>query len=119
MTLNKTILLLLTLTLALNLSYGQGREELFYTGQPDPVKLIQIYPNPATEFLNVKLEMPHAKQVKLTCLNILGSSMELETEIVDDFEIRVRVKDLTSGYYFISVQDEKIKSKSTYKFLKR
>ena len=119
MTLNKAILLLLTLTMAVNLSYSQGREAVFYTGQPDPVKSIQIYPNPATEFLNVKLEVPHAKQVKLTCLNILGSTMEMETEIVDDFEIRIRVKDLTSGYYFISVQDEKLKTKSTFKFLKR
>jgi hypothetical protein len=119
MTLNKAILLLLTLTLAVNLSYSQGREEVFYTGQPDPVKSVQIYPNPATEFLNVKLDAPNAKHAKLTCLNILGSAIELETEIVDDHEIRVRVKDLTSGYYFISVQDEKLKTKSTYKFLKR
>ncbi|MBL7874910.1 MAG: T9SS type A sorting domain-containing protein [Cyclobacteriaceae bacterium] len=119
MRLNKAILSLLVFTLIANLTYGQGREDVFYASHIDPIKSIQIYPNPATEFLNVKLEAPHARQVKLTCLSILGSAIELETEVVDEFEIRIRVKDLTSGYYFISVQDEKLKSKSTYKFLKR
>ncbi len=107
------------LVLTVQLGFGQTKEEAFYLNQPDPVKSIQVYPNPATEFVNIKFETPQAKKVKLTVHNILGNSIELETEIIDEFEIKIRVKDLTTGYYFVSVRDEGTSFRSTYKFLKR
>jgi len=119
MNLKRTFYILLILILTVQLGFAQVKEEAFRQGQPDPVKLIQVYPNPATEYVSVKFETPLAKKVNLSFHNILGSALSLETEVIDDHEIKIRVKDLNSGYYFISVQDEKNNFKSTYKFLKR
>lgn len=119
MNLKKALYISLALVLTVQLGFGQVKEEAFYSVQPDPIKSIQVYPNPATEFVSVKFEAPQAKKVKLTIHNILGNTMDLETEIVDEHEIKIRVKDITSGYYFVSVSDAGLNSKSTFKFLKR
>jgi hypothetical protein len=119
MNLRKAFYISFALILTIQVGFAQGKDEVFFGGRPDPVKSIQVYPNPATEFVSIKFEVPQAKKVKLVFHNILGNTIELESEIVDEHEIKVRVKDLTTGYYFISVQDEHTNFKSTYKFLKR
>jgi len=119
MNLKKALYPFFALVLIIQLGFGQTKEEAFYSNQPDPIKSVQVYPNPATEFISVKFETPQAKKVKLTVHNILGNSIELETEVIDEFEIKIRVKDLATGYYFVSVRDESASLRSTYKFLKR
>lgn len=86
---------------------------------PDPVKSVQIYPNPAVDVVSIKFEAPIANKVKYSVHNILGNTLDIESEIVDEHEIRIRVKDLAAGYYFVSVRDENANQKGTYKFLKR
>ena len=100
---------------------GQGREEMRLPGyqHTDVVKSVKLYPNPATEFLSVRLEAPSARHVSLTLHNIIGNTLEVESEIVDDSEVRIKVKDLPSGYYLIAVKDEISGFKGVYKFLKR
>jgi Secretion system C-terminal sorting domain len=98
---------------------GQTKDESFFQRTPDPVKSVEIFPNPATEFISVKFEAPIAKRVRLSVHNVIGNTMELETERVDEHEIKIRVKDLATGYYLISVKDEHLNIGSTYKFLKR
>jgi len=51
--------------------------------------------------------------------NILGNTLEVETEVVDEHEIKLKVKELATGYYFVSVRDEQANLRGTYKFLKR
>jgi hypothetical protein len=85
----------------------------------DPVKSVHIFPNPATEFLHVKLEELPAEKVKLTLHSIIGNPMEIESEVVNEHELRIKVKDLASGYYFLAVKDAESKFRGMYKFLKR
>lgn len=80
---------------------------------------VQIYPNPATEFLHIKLEQVPADKVVLTLHNIIGNEMEIETEVISEYELRVRVKDLASGYYLLAIRDEGSNFRGTYKILKR
>lgn len=100
-------------------SMGQVKEDAFFHRSPDPIKSVEIFPNPATEFVNVKFTAPIANKVRLTVHNVIGNTMELETEVIDEHEIKLRVKDLATGYYLISVKDEHVNLSSTYKFLKR
>jgi len=79
----------------------------------------KIYPNPAIEFLTVSFEQPIAKHSRLTVHNIIGNILEVETETIDDHEIRVKVKDLPVGYYLLAIRDEQNNGRSTLKFLKR
>lgn len=91
---------------------GQLRPEFSKTS-------VQLFPNPATEFLTVKFEEPVAKKTRLALHNILGSGVEAEQEVIDDFEVRLRVKDLPTGYYLLSLKDEHTNQRGTFKFLKR
>ncbi|NOT77270.1 MAG: T9SS type A sorting domain-containing protein [Cyclobacteriaceae bacterium] len=79
---------------------------------------MKIFPNPATDYISVQFETPTAKNMKLTLHNIIGNSLEVETEIVDEFEIRIKVKDLPTGVYLLAVKDNS-NSQSSFKFLKR
>ena len=82
-------------------------------------KTISVYPNPATEFVDVDLDYLEAGKVKLGLYNIIGNEMNAETEVLDEHKIRVRVKDFAAGYYLITLRDEETKFRGTYKFLKR
>jgi hypothetical protein len=113
----KALLLSIVLLIAGQICYGQAHDESLRSG--DPAKAVQIYPNPATDYLIVKFELPIAKTSKLAFHSIIGSSIELEQEAIDDFEIRVKVKDLPLGYYIVAVHDPQNNSRAIYKFLKK
>ena len=113
----KAVLLSIIILIAGQVCYAQAHDESFRSG--DPLKSVQIYPNPATDYLTIKFESPVAKSSKLAFHSIIGSSIELEQETIDDFEIRVKVKDLPVGYYIVAVHDPENNSRAIYKFLKK
>ena len=116
----KLLLAFTCILLTAIVSMGQMKDEvLFHQRTGDPIKSVSIFPNPAVEFVHVKFEAPIAKQVRLTLHNVIGNVMELESEVIDEHEIKIRVKELATGYYLISVKDQEINLSSTYKFLKR
>jgi len=96
---------------------AQQKDGAYGIGQD--LKSVNISPNPAVEYLSVKFENPIAKKAKLTVHNVIGNAVEVEAETIDEFEIRLRVKDLPVGYYLLAVRDEESNSRSTIKFLKR
>lgn len=104
---------------AFQLTMAQSQPEASVTPEINLTKSVQLFPNPATEFVDVKLDQFPAEKVILTLHNIIGNKLEIETEILDEHLIRVKVKDLASGYYLLAVKDEKSKFRGTYKFLKR
>ncbi len=113
----KTIILSILILLVTHLAWSQSHDS-FSENHAEPIKLVKLFPNPATDFLIIKFETPLARTVKLTLHTIIGNSLEVESEIVDDFEIHLRVKDLPSGYYFLALKDDGHQS-SSFKFLKR
>ena len=106
---------------AFQLTMAQSQPE----GPPQPsaevnlTKSVHLFPNPATEFVDVKLDQFPAQNVELTVHNIIGNELQVETEILDQYLIRVKVKDLAAGYYLLAIKDEDSKFRGTYKFLKR
>lgn len=96
---------------------GQSAESLSATSD-DVLKMAHVYPNPAVEYLHLKFEQPVAKEVVLELHSIIGNILEIETEVVDDYEVRVRVKDLPSGYYLMDVKKPGM-THHAFKFLKR
>jgi hypothetical protein len=117
---SKTIGVMIFAGLAAQFAVAQSQEApLLPAEKPDPFKLIQLYPNPAVEYLVVHFAEPHPQSVKLTIHSITGNTVEVERETVDEHEIRLRVKDLPSGYYFLSVKDDTANQRGSFKFLKR
>lgn len=80
---------------------------------------VSIFPNPAIEYLNVKFDEPIARKALLTVHNVIGNTVDVEKETIDEHEIRLKVKDLPVGYYLLAVRDEDSNSRSMIKFLKR
>ena len=117
--LNLIFLLLLAIVCEVSFAQPVRMSEQGYPEKENLSKSISIYPNPAVDFLNVKLGELNAHQTKVTLYNILGNEVQAEVEAVDDHEVRVRVKELSSGYYLLAVRDEKTQFRGTYKFLKR
>lgn len=97
----------------------RGDASIAYSEAGQLDRLVQLYPNPATEYLSVKLPTPTANSVKLAMHSVIGNILTIEREPVDDYEVRIRVRDLPSGYYFLSIKDEESGLKASYKFLKR
>ena len=113
----KTILFSILILLVTQIAWAQSHDS-FAPDHTDPLKTVKIFPNPATDYLSVKFDVPLARTVRMTLHNIIGNTLELESEIVDDFEIRVRVKELPAGVYFLAVRDDG-SSQNSFKFLKR
>jgi hypothetical protein len=112
----KPILILLFASLLAFSGHAQVKEEAFPT---DPAKAIHLFPNPAIDFVSVRFETPLAKSVKVSLHNIIGNELQVETEILDDYEIHLKIKDLPTGYYLITVNQESGSHRSVHKFLKR
>lgn len=117
----KTIFLAVFGLLCSQVALAQTHEEAApaFVDKTDPAKYVQLFPNPATDYVNVKFEQPRAKKIKLSMSTIIGNSLDLEVEAVDDYELRIKVRDLPSGYYLLAIHDEDARVKNTYKFLKR
>jgi hypothetical protein len=91
-------------------------------GQPERMELgksVQIYPNPVgDEFVHVHVENVDLTDAKVSMHNIIGNEMRVEKDLLDNNTLRIKVKDLATGYYLIGLNDEKQKLKGVYKFLK-
>lgn len=111
-----------TLLFALSLGTAYTQEQVGLSAQLEKASVsvkMQAYPNPATEYVSIKLETARVNDVQFSLHNIIGNIVEVESEAVDDQEIRFRIKDLPVGYYLVSVREKHGGATGTVKFLKR
>ncbi len=80
---------------------------------------VKIFPNPSTDYLEVKIVNSTLENASFTVHNIIGNVVNTEIEPIGENEFRIRVKDLAPGYYLLAIKDDKNIFKETYKFLKR
>ncbi len=79
---------------------------------------IEVYPNPAVEYIIVELSNSTLEKVEFEMHSIIGNSVIISSETLGNGKYRIPVKDLASGYYFLVVKDEISRFKKAYKFLK-
>ena len=80
---------------------------------------VTLYPNPATDFLNVEISNTELKNVTIKMYNIIGNVVNTEIEVLEDHRFFIKLKDLPPGYYLLAIKDGNNKINETYKFLKR
>jgi hypothetical protein len=117
-----TAFLIIFFLVAATVGWAQGqRETTAHIEQNFLTKNVSVYPNPAVDvdYVEVKFQPLLAANIKLTLYNIIGNEIPVETEVIDDHKIRIRVKDFATGYYLIALHDEETQFKGTFKFLKR
>jgi hypothetical protein len=93
-----------------------GVEELSSNEEP---KAVQVFPNPAIDYVNIRFESPRAKAVSVVLHNIIGNEIDVDAELVDDHIIQLKIKDLPTGYYLITLRQNETSSRTILKFLKR
>jgi hypothetical protein len=103
----------------LSLAQSQPETEPLVSAEVNLTRSVHLFPNPATEYVNVKLDHFPADNVQITVHSIIGNELQVQTEVLDENVIQVKVKDLASGYYLLAVKDEESNFRGTYKFLKR
>ena len=80
---------------------------------------VSLYPNPASDFLNVEISNTELKNVTIKMYNIIGNVVNTEVEVLGDHRYFIKLKDLPPGYYLLAIKDGNNKINETYKFLKR
>ena len=113
----RNILVVVFLTAGSGLFAQSG--DPYFAERTDPGVSIQLYPIPAQDYVNIRLGQLEAKGIHLSLHNVIGNEISTEMETISDSEIRLRVKDMASGYYFVTIKDEATRYRGTFKFLKR
>lgn len=113
---NRNLLLIVFLCFS-GSTYAQKTD--FFTASVEPVREVALFPNPATDYISVLFEEAKAREAVLVMYTIIGNEVAIEPELVDENEVRIRVRDLPSGYYLLAVRNEKSGLRVTRKFLKR
>lgn len=111
--------LLYFFVMILTVAAARAQSSDVYLERQDAAKIVKVFPNPTVDFINVRVESSKAENLKITLHNIIGNEMKVETEIVDEHEVRIRVRDFASGYYLLAVKDDEIGLRTIYKVLKK
>lgn len=124
----RPLLIFLTLfSIALTI-YGQQIAESNKKGQQNAevkvnvvndANLVEIYPNPATNFLNINLSDSELKNVSFELYDIIGNKVNIETQELASDKYRIPVEKLHMGYYVLIVTDAQSRYKKAFKFSKK
>jgi hypothetical protein len=79
---------------------------------------VELYPNPANEYLNIKLKNSNLKNVQFEIYNVIGNKLEIEFDAVNSENYKISVKDFSSGYYLLIVKDPISRYNKAFKFRK-
>ena len=99
------------------LSFAGTAQSAFSGGDPVSIK-IDIYPNPATDFLMVDMSELASESVSFELRSMIGNSIRINPEKVGFDSYRIPIKEYATGYYFLIIQDDKARFKKAIKFLK-
>ena len=88
-------------------------------GQSQLENRIELYPNPAVDYINIEIKESRLVETHIVLHNIIGNEIEIMPEKITENKYRLDVKDLQPGYYLLSIKDPVSDFTKTYKFLKR
>lgn len=98
--------------LAINFDRDNGKEVLEIV--PDEksgftLLNIDVYPNPAEDYIYVKLDNNSGKDVKLDIMSFIGNKMNSSSEKINIGLYKLNVRGIPSGHYYVllSVGTEK------------
>jgi hypothetical protein len=80
---------------------------------------INLYPNPANDFVTITITDKDLKSVDFEMYNIIGNKMKLELEPVSKNQYKLNVKEYNSGYYLLVVKDPQTRYSEAFKFQKK
>ena len=124
----KLLLLSVCFTLTALLGFAQETDQQEgYVGENNQLtksaldlkQLVEVYPNPAIDFLNIDVNSQDLVQVEFEVYDIIGNTISVSPEKLTASKYRVPVSDLHSGYYMLIVRDPYSRYRQIFKFGKR
>lgn len=85
----------------------------------EPRSDIKLFPNPAVEYLIVEIKDQQMTSVEFELNNIIGNIISLRSEKIEGNRYKFYVKDLSPGYYFLTVKDNDSGYKRAVRFVKK
>ncbi|MEL7148029.1 MAG: T9SS type A sorting domain-containing protein [Bacteroidota bacterium] len=79
---------------------------------------VEVYPNPAVEFLIVEIKNSDLQSVQFEMYSLIGNKVTIQPQEIAQDKYKISVKGFTSGYYFLRIKDEKNRFEKALKFLK-
>jgi len=64
---------------------------------------ISLSPNPASNFVNLKLDIPANENTEITIFNAVGDKMKMIKRELNQSHLKIDVTDYPSGIYYVSV----------------
>lgn len=118
--------ILLTLTIMIGLAQNSDQQDS-YVGENNQLsknglelkQVVEVYPNPAIDFLNIDVQSQDLVQVEFEVYDIIGNNISVSAEKLTASKYRVPVSDLHSGYYMLIVKDPYSRYRQIFKFGKR
>lgn len=118
---------LLILTFAYQFSFGQNIPDNDNKSELPKMKTeslnietdVDLYPNPAIEYLNITLKNSQLKKVQIEVYNVIGNKLDFEMDMVSSNSYKLNVKNFHSGYYLLIIKDPVSRFNKAYKFRKQ
>lgn len=80
--------------------------------------IIELYPNPVTEFVTVNIKNSTFDKVEFELYNIIGNKLNVQVEETGYHRYKLNLKELNSGYYLLIIKDPGKKLNKSFKFQK-
>ena len=81
--------------------------------------MIDLYPNPSTQYVNIKFENNRIIDDFLISIHsLIGNRVEFISEKIDDSQIRINIENFDRGFFFLMVDDKITSRRKIIKFLK-
>ncbi len=87
----------------INLNTTIGIDELNLIGAS-----LQVFPNPASNYINLEFNLEHSKQLTISVLNVLGQAIYNQGQgnyAEGKNNVQLNLSDIAAGIYFINVSD--------------
>ncbi|MDN5200665.1 T9SS type A sorting domain-containing protein [Fulvivirgaceae bacterium BMA10] len=101
--------------------YGQSSKEYIANVNGETVKInydVDLYPNPATEFVNIKSKGDEFLEIGFEMYSLIGNKLPVQVEKVDKENYKIPVKEFSSGYYLLIIKDKRTRYRRAFKFQK-
>ncbi|MFW5700875.1 MAG: T9SS type A sorting domain-containing protein [Cyclobacteriaceae bacterium] len=111
------------ISLAFSIGFAQNnseKESSFAEKELIEVKTtVELYPNPVADNLHIDIESENLDNVKFELYNIIGNVIKIEVEQVNNYQYKIPVRTLPSGYYLLIISDKNSKYNQPFKFQKK
>lgn len=122
----KRLLVAIIFTFFINFAFAQEKQsadhtaiEQHFVNQAVAIdKDVSFYPNPVEDFLTIKVSEKKLENVEFELYNIIGNSLDIEVEKLENFNYRINLKGFNSGYYLLVIKDDINRYNKAFKFQK-